>query len=175
MALETRNMHHAATGTGNETLVAGLALFAHGPAELARFYEQVLRIAFEHRVHPDGREHWIAGMSGIQFEIKALVTGSGMSTADAFESAGSSGMSRSELSFRVDSVSAAAARALLAGGTLLQRAETHTWGTFAVVADPEGNRLGLFQPPTLEAGDTAAAGTSAAEASATNLDVEDQA
>lgn len=159
MALETKIPSREATGTGNETLVAGLALFSRRPAELARFYEQVLRTAFTHRAHDDGREHWITSLGGVQLEIKALESAQGEPTADAFSSGEASGMSRSELSFQVAGVSAAASRAIVAGGRMLQKAQAYDWGTFAVVLDPDGNRLGLFEPP----------------AAASNSDMEDQA
>lgn len=146
MALETKIPGREATGTGHETLVAGLALFSAKPADLARFYEQVLRTAFTHRVHDDGREHWITSLGGVQLEIKAVVTAAGTPTADSFGSIDASGTSRSELSFQVGDVPAAAARALVAGGRMLQASEAFSWGTFAVVLDPDGNRLGLYTP-----------------------------
>jgi len=59
-------------------------------------------------------------------------------------------MGRSELSFRVPGVPSAVARALVAGGRVLQPAETFAWGTFAVVLDPDGNRIGLFEPPVAD-------------------------
>ena len=148
MALETPTPTNAASGTAHEARVAGLALFSREPAALASFYEQVLRTSFTHRVHEDGREHWIVALGGVQLEIKALDTAEGTSTADAFESAQATGMSRSELSFSVPSVPAASARAMVAGGRILQKAETFSWGTFGVVVDPDGNRLGLFEPAT---------------------------
>ncbi len=148
MALEQKLPGRSATGTGNESVVAGAALFSDAPAELAAFYEKVLRTSFTHRVHDDGREHWIVGMDGIQLEIKALETAARQPTADAFASDESVGMSRAELSFRVAGVSAAVARATLSGGRVLQKAETFDWGTFAVLLDPDSNRLGLFEPPT---------------------------
>lgn len=159
MSLETKIPGRAATGTGNETLVAGLALFSRQPAELARFYEQVLRTAFTHRVHGDGREHWITSLGGVQLEIKALQSAQGEPTADAYSSGEASGIGRSELSFQVAGVAGAAARALVAGGRMLQTAQRYDWGTFAVVLDPDGNRLGLYEPP----------------AAAANSDMEDQA
>lgn len=148
MALETKIPSREATGTSRETLVAGVALFSDAPAELASFYEQVLRTRFTHRVHEDGREHWITTMGDVQVEIKATITAAGAPTADAFTSDESVGMSRAELSFRVSGVAATAARATLAGGRILQPAATYDWGTFAVVLDPDSNRLGLFEPPT---------------------------
>lgn len=147
MALEAKIQRREAAGTGSDPLVAGVAVFARRPAELTGFYEQVLRTSFTHRVHEDGREHWIASLDGVQLEVKALAAADGVATTDAFASSTTTGMSRSEWSFRVPNVEAAVARAILAGGALLQRAEQHEWGTFAVVADPEDNRVGLFTPP----------------------------
>lgn len=147
MALETKLPSREATGTGSQSVVAGVALFSDAPAELAAFYETVLRTRFTHRVHEDGREHWIVALDGVQLEIKSVVAADGQPTADAFSSDESVGMSRSELSFRVAGVSSAVARATLAGGRVLQKAETHGWGTFAVVLDPDSNRLGLFEEP----------------------------
>lgn len=145
MALETPIPNRSAAGTATESFVAGVALFSAKPAELARFYEQVLRTAFTHRVHADGREHWIVALGGVQLEIKALTTADGAATADAFDSV-AGGVGRSELSFGVTGVAAAVARALIAGARVLQPAQAFDWGTFAVVLDPDGNRLGLFDP-----------------------------
>jgi predicted enzyme related to lactoylglutathione lyase len=147
MALETPTPTNAATGTAHEARVAGLALFSREPAALASFYEQVLRTSFTHRVHDDGREHWIVALGGIQLEVKALETAMGTPTNDAYGTDGGRSISRSELSFTVPSASAASARAMVAGGRIVQKAETLAWGTFAVVLDPDGNRLGLFEEP----------------------------
>jgi len=148
MALEQKLPGLSATGTGNESGVAGIALFSDAPAELAAFYEKVLRTGLTHRVHEDGREHWIVDMDGIHLEIKALMTAGGEPTSDAFASDESVGMSRAEMSFRVVGLSGAVARATLAGARVLQKPETHRWGSFAVLLDPDSNRLGLFEPPT---------------------------
>jgi predicted enzyme related to lactoylglutathione lyase len=148
MALETRIPRPGAARTGQHSLVAGVALFSRRPAELASFYEQVLRTSFTHRVHEDGREHWIVALGGVQLEVKALETAAGDPTSDSFGSLDAAGTSRSELSFRVADVSASVARALVSGGRVLQKAEAFDWGTFAVVLDPDGNRLGLFHEPT---------------------------
>jgi predicted enzyme related to lactoylglutathione lyase len=106
-----------------------------------------------HRVHANGSEHWIAAQGGVQVEIKALTCADGSPTPDgaATREHGESGTSRAELSFQVDDVAAASARAVISGGRVLQRAETFSWGTFAVVLDPELNRIGLFTPPREQA------------------------
>lgn len=148
MALETKLPGLSATGTGTGPAVVGVALFSDAAAELVAFYEAVLRTPFTHRVHEDGREHWIASLDSIQVEIKSVVDAAGTPTPDAFRSDESVGMSRAEMSFRVAGVNAAVARATVAGGRVLQRAEAFDWGTFAVVLDPDSNRLGLFEPPT---------------------------
>jgi predicted enzyme related to lactoylglutathione lyase len=48
----------------------------------------------------------------------------------------------------VSGVAGAAARAMVNGGKIMLKAEQLDWGTFAVVLDPDGNRIGLFEPPT---------------------------
>jgi len=146
MPVETKLPGRSATGTSNESGLAGVAFFSDGPSALVAFYEQVLRVSFEHRVHEDGREHWIAPMGDAQFEIKSLVTADGSTTVDAYASDESVGMSRGEASFSVVGISAAVARAMMAGARTLQKAETLDWGTFAVLLDPDSNRIGLFEP-----------------------------
>ena len=59
------------------------------------------------------------------------------------------GVSRSETSFQVAGVAGAAARAMVNGGRIVQKATQYDWGTFAVVLDPDGNRIGLFEPQTV--------------------------
>lgn len=147
MALEQKLPGVTAAGTERETLVAGVALFSQDAAKLAAFHAKVLQVAFEHRVHDDGREHHIADLGGLKFEIKSLVTASGERTSDAGATQGSNEVSRSELSFRVADVAGASARALVSGARIVQKAMTHDWGTFAVIQDPDGNRIGLWSPP----------------------------
>jgi predicted enzyme related to lactoylglutathione lyase len=45
-------------------------------------------------------------------------------------------------------VAAAVAQATLAGARVLQKPQTYDWGTFAVLLDPDSNRVGLYEPPT---------------------------
>lgn len=146
MALETPIPRSEALGT-ERTLVVGVALFSNDPARLVGFFEKVLRVTFAKRAHDDGRVHYIASLAGVQLEVKALRTADGSPTPDA---AGTNvdGVSRSEVSFQVAGVAGAAARAMVNGGRIIQKAETFSWGTFAVVLDPDGNRIGLFEPNT---------------------------
>lgn len=150
MALEQKLPGVTATGSERETLVAGVALFSMDAAKLAAFHAKVLQVAFEHRVHDDGREHHIADLGGVKFEVKSLVTAGGERTSDAGATQGTTEVSRSELSFRVADVAGASARALVSGARIVQKATTYDWGTFAVIQDPDGNRIGLWSPPRAE-------------------------
>ncbi|MBC7461379.1 MAG: hypothetical protein H7287_08450 [Thermoleophilia bacterium] len=146
MALETPVPRSEALGT-EQTLVAGVALFTVDTARLVKFYETLLRVRFTKRLHDDGREHHIASLGAVQLEVKALRTADGSPTPDA-AGTNADGVSRSELSFQVAGVAGAAARAMVNGGRIVQKAQTYDWGTFAVVLDPDGNRTGLFEPNT---------------------------
>lgn len=132
-----------------EHALAGVAIFAHQPASLASLYADILGRRLDRRVHTDGREHWILALGGVQLEIKALRTADGERTSDAVgteQAAG--GTSRAELSLTVPDARAAFERAIELGCTPNQAPEQHSWGTFATVIDPEGNRLGLYTPPS---------------------------
>ncbi|MCW2949120.1 MAG: Glyoxalase-like domain [Thermoleophilia bacterium] len=146
MALETPVPRSEATGSA-QTLVAGVAFFSVHPERLVKFYELLLRVTFKLREHEDGRHHWVASLGGVQFEIKALRTVAGSPTTDA-AGTNADGVSRGETSFQVAGVAGAAARAMVNGGRIVSKAEAFDWGTFAVVLDPDGNRVGLFEPPT---------------------------
>jgi predicted enzyme related to lactoylglutathione lyase len=49
-------------------------------------------------------------------------------------------------SVQVEDVQAAVQRALEADGSVHLGAAEHDWGTYAIVMDPDGNRLGLYAP-----------------------------
>ena len=147
MAVEQKLPGMTAAAVDRDSMMVGAALFSDDAAKLAAFYSKVLQIAFEHRVHDDGREHHIAEVGGgVRFEIKALTTAAGERASDAGASA-AGGQSRSEISFRVSDVAKASASALVSGARVLQKAEAFSWGTFATIVDPDGNRLGLWSPP----------------------------
>lgn len=126
--------------------LVGAAIFSMMPHVLADFYEQVAGISFEHRVHDDGREHFVAQLAAVHVEIKALVRADGTPTPDAAGSAGT-GSSRIELSFTVNDTTAAVARAIELGAAVNEAPVSHDWGTFATIIDPDGNRVGLYTPP----------------------------
>jgi predicted enzyme related to lactoylglutathione lyase len=148
MAVEQKLPGMTAAAVDRDSMLVGAAVFSNDPARLSAFYSKVLQLAFEHRVHDDGREHHIAEVGGgVRFEIKALTTAAGERTSDAGSAEATGAQSRSEISFRVNDVAKASASALVSGARILQKAEVHAWGTFAVIVDPDGNRLGLWSPP----------------------------
>jgi hypothetical protein len=126
--------------------LAGAAVFSDAPEGLATLWGELLGIDFEPRLHPDGREHHIATVGGLQLEIKATLREDGTPTPDALDFRGPH--SNVELSFTVDDAAAAQALAVELGFRVHAPVEQHGWGAFGTVLDPEGNRLGLFTPPT---------------------------
>lgn len=123
--------------------LAGIALFSHGADSLARFYTHVLGVPLEHRMHDDQREHFVGRIGDVHFEIKALVKQDGDPTPDGVTA---EALSAAELSVQVSDVDAAVARALENGASLVAEACDFSWGRYAVVRDPDGNRLGLYAP-----------------------------
>jgi predicted enzyme related to lactoylglutathione lyase len=123
-----------------------VALFSGTPAELAAFYGMLLGLRFERRVHEDGRDHRICRLGGVHVEIKAARTASGEPTPDA--AGGARGeVSSIELSFEVENAARSREYALTLGASELQDVSEHSWGTWAVVLDPDGNRMGLWSRP----------------------------
>ena len=135
-----------AVATGSSTVtVVGTVVFSGQPAVLAAFYERVFGMTLEHRAHDDGREHWVCELGSVHFEIKATRRADGTPTPDAVTTGGSH--SNIELSLQVADAQESFALALDAGAAAHQPLETYRWGSFGVVLDPDGNRLGLFTPP----------------------------
>jgi predicted enzyme related to lactoylglutathione lyase len=130
--------------------IAGVALFSNAPAGLAAFYGMLLGVRFERRLHDDGREHRIANVGGLQLEVKAALTPDGEPTPDAVVGAALGVPSSIEISVEVDDAVASFDYALRLGATAHMPVETHPWGAFGVVLDPDGNRLGLWSKPAAD-------------------------
>lgn len=135
----------AETGHGPVGIV-GVAFFSAHPARLTSFYELLLGLAFDHRRHGDGREHWVTTVDGIHLEVKATHRTDGTPTPDAVVAGGSH--SSVEVSVRVDDAYAAVLHALELGARPHMPVVERSWGSVGVVLDPDGNRLGLYAPPT---------------------------
>lgn len=148
---DTSAVTPAASGAarGVARRLVGAALLSAEPKRLVDFYGAVLGLRFEHRVHPDGREHFINDLEGIHLEVKALVAADGSATSDAVKEVGPSGdVSSIELSYEVVDFDTAFHGAVDLGARVHSEPEDFAWGRFGVVLDPDGNRLGLFAPPS---------------------------
>jgi predicted enzyme related to lactoylglutathione lyase len=123
--------------------VAGTAIFSEQPGKLAAFYGMLLGLRFERRLHEDGRDHRITDLAGVHVEIKATRQHDGSPTPD-WGTDDKPGVNATELSFEVDDAAAAYEYALKLGAEELQPVAELEWGTWGVLRDPDGNRLGLW-------------------------------
>jgi predicted enzyme related to lactoylglutathione lyase len=113
----------------------GVTIYTSRPGDLASFYAKVLGMPLEGGVdHLSGESMFRARLEELEFEI--------VGSADA----SSGGASSVQPSVRVSDVAAAVQRALEADGSVHLAAAEHDWGTYAIVTDPDGNRLGLYAP-----------------------------
>jgi lactoylglutathione lyase len=96
-----------------------------------RFYETI-GARFSREQHGTGPEHYAATLSCAVFELYPCGS-----------KAPTSGI---RLGFRVASVSQVVARAELIGAKVHTPPTTDAWGKFAVIVDPDGNRVELRQP-----------------------------
>ncbi len=115
------------------TALVGVTIYSSRPGDLASFYARVLETQLEGGVdHLTGESLFRAQVGGIEFEI--------IGSNDVTEG------SAVQPSVQVANVEAAVQRALEADGSVQLAADTHDWGTYAIVVDPDGNRLGLYTP-----------------------------
>ena len=109
-----------------------IVLRAAEPERLAGFYA-ALGLSFEtHRHGKDGPEHQAAEVGGLVFEIYPL--------------AGGTPTAGTRVGFTVsESVDAAVARLVEAGGSVVSLPKPSPWGRRAVLTDPEGHRVELTE------------------------------
>lgn len=118
--------------------LVGVTIYSSRPGDLASFYARVLGTTFNGGVdHLSGESMFRTQLAGLEFEI--------VGSADA---ATTGDIGTVQPSVHVADVAAAVHRALDADGSVQLGTETHDWGTYAIVADPDGNRLGLYAPGT---------------------------
>jgi predicted enzyme related to lactoylglutathione lyase len=113
--------------------VVGITIYSSQPSVLASFYAKVLGTSLDGGLdHLSGEAMFRTRLDGLEFEIvgSSAATGGGSVQPSA----------------QVDDVADAVRRALEADGSVHLGAASHDWGTYAIVADPDGNRLGLFTP-----------------------------
>lgn len=122
----------ANTDLRRPTLV-GVTIYSSRPSELASFYARVLGTSLEGGLdHLSGEAMFRTRLDGLEFEIVGSPSAPPPGAVQP--------------SVQVDDVTAAVQRALEADGSVHLGAATHDWGTYAIVADPDGNRLGLYRP-----------------------------
>jgi len=113
--------------------VCGVTIYSSRPDVLASFYARVLSTPLDGGVdHLSGEAMFRTQLEGLEFEV--IGTSATVGTGAV------------QPSVQVDDVSAAVQRALEADGSVNLGIADHDWGTFAIVLDPDGNRLGLFAP-----------------------------
>lgn len=113
--------------------IVGITLYSARPDVLASFYARVVGATLDGGVdHLSGEAMFRTRLDGLEFEI--------IGTSSAL------GSGSIQPSVQVDDVPAAVQRALEQDGSVHLGAATHDWGTFAIVTDPDGNRLGLYAP-----------------------------
>ena len=115
--------------------IVGVTVYTSRPGDLASFYAKVLGTPLDGGVdHLSGESMFRARLDELEFEIVGSA------------GAASGGTSSVQPSVQVTDVAAAVQRALEADGSVHLATAEHDWGTYAIVADPDGNRLGLYAP-----------------------------
>lgn len=113
--------------------LVGVTIYTSRPGDLASFYAKVLGTTLDGGVdHLSGESMFRTRLDELEFEI----VGSSVAT----------GAGSVQPSVQVPDVAAAVQRALDADGSMHLGAADHEWGTYAIVVDPDGNRLGLYAP-----------------------------
>jgi predicted enzyme related to lactoylglutathione lyase len=114
--------------------IVGVTVYTTRPGDLASFYAKVLGTPLDGGVdHLSGESMVRARLDDLEFEI--------VGSASA-----ASGGASVQPSIQVADVAAAVQRVLDADGSVHMVPAEHDWGTYAIVADPDGNRLGLYAP-----------------------------
>jgi predicted enzyme related to lactoylglutathione lyase len=119
------------------TGIGGVFLRAKDPKSLKAWYAQHLGIT-------------LSAFGGVKFlwsdEVPA---GSGMTAWSTFPDDTQyfgPGRQAVMINYRVDDLEALLAQLTAAGVAIAERSEDYTYGRFAWIVDPEGNRLELWQP-----------------------------
>jgi predicted enzyme related to lactoylglutathione lyase len=121
--------------------IVGVTLYSARPDVLASFYAKVIGTSLDGGVdHLSGEAMFRTQLEGLEFEIigSSAVLGAGSI----------------QPSVQVPDVASAVQRALDGDGSVHLGVADHDWGTFAIVVDPDGNRLGLYAPSSPSHSDT---------------------
>ena len=113
--------------------LVGVTIYSSRPDVLAAFYAKVLVTPLDGGVdHVSGEAMFRTQLDGLEFEV--------------IGSSAPLGTGSIQPSVQVPDVAAAVQRALDGDGSVHLGVADHDWGTFAIVVDPDGNRLGLYTP-----------------------------
>ena len=117
--------------------IGALVVGSAQPEQVVEFYRR-LGLPLIEENHGDGVVHWACELDGVHF---AVFRGEGDGTAPGYHQAGSTCVG-----FAVDSVADAIATSRSTGATIVQAATEMPWGLRAIICDPDGRPVEVFEP-----------------------------
>lgn len=123
--------------SGRVNGIGGVFLRSDTPEQLCRWYEEVLGIPFGEKNYSSFLWKNTSDQAPGRTEFAIMKT-----TSAYFNPSASPFM----LNFRVDDLAELIVRLKSAGIPLVGEPETHPYGKFAWIMDPEGNKIELWEP-----------------------------
>ena len=117
--------------------IGALVVGSSQPEQVVDFYRG-LGLPLAEEDHGDGIIHWACELAGIHF---AVFRADGDGTAPGYHEAGSTCVG-----FAVRSVSDAVTASRSAGARVVQEATEMPWGLRAIICDPDGRPVEVFEP-----------------------------
>lgn len=117
--------------------VGALILFSHRVSAVVRFY-QAIGLELEPERHEEGQVHYVSDLGPTHIAVFEGPPGE----APEFRTGGST-----LPGFAVDSLEDALSGARAVGAHVVQEPTQYPWGTRALVTDPDGRVIELFQRP----------------------------
>lgn len=121
--------------------VGGIFFRSRDPARLGSWYAETLGLAVESWGLTRGTSFAPADMPEHAFTVWSVFE----QETDYFGDRDQAFM----INLVVDDLDAALARVDAAGGQVLKEREDHDYGRFGWIVDPDGNRVELWEPPTM--------------------------
>jgi lactoylglutathione lyase len=121
----------------NVTGVGALVLFTSRVDDVVAFY-RAIGLPLEEEAHDDGPVHHACDVAGVHVAVFSAASG------DRAPGLGTSGATFA--GFAVESVARAVDAARAAGGVVLQEPAEYPWGLRAVLEDPDGRPVEVFEP-----------------------------
>lgn len=121
------------TAINTKPQLCGVTIYSSRPEVLSSFYAHVFDTELKGGVdHLSGEAMFRTQFNGVEFEVIGTNSMSGGSSVQP--------------SVQVADVARVVERALDANGSVHLAAADHDWGSFAIILDPDGNRIGLYTP-----------------------------